>query len=87
MPIVLAVGLAIGALNGLLIILLRVPPVVVDALHVLRRCIGVDLRVAPNPKYLGERLDPRPGGLGRRRIPGALFTIGVPDRGLGRRSG
>ena len=35
-PIVLAVGIAIGALNGLLIILLRVPPVVVDALHVLR---------------------------------------------------
>ena len=46
-------GSAIGALNGLLIILLRVPPVVAT-LSMYFVLIGVDLRVAPNPKYLGE---------------------------------
>ena len=47
-PIVLAVGVAIGALNGLLIVLLRVPPVVAT-LSMYFVLIGVDLGVAPNP--------------------------------------
>ena len=83
-PIVLAVGLAIGALNGLLIILLRVPPVVAT-LSMYFVLIGVDLRVAPNPKYLGENWihelagSVEIAGLGTRGVVHAR----LPDRGLG----
>jgi ribose transport system permease protein len=75
-PIVLAVGLGVGLLSGLLIILLRVPPVVAT-LSMYFVLIGVDLRVAPNPQYLSfswvRDLATTVGP-----IPGALFTIGVP---------
>ena len=47
-------ALAIGALNGLLIILLRVPPVVVT-LSMYFILIGVDLRVAPKPEVPERR--------------------------------
>src|SRR3954452_13217801 len=50
-PIMLAIGLAVGALNGLLIQLLRVPPVVVT-LSMYFVLIGADLKIAPQPKYL-----------------------------------
>jgi ribose transport system permease protein len=75
-PIVLAVGLAIGMLNGLLIILLRVPPVVAT-LSMYFVLIGVDLRVAPNPKYLSFNWVSHLAG-SVWHIPGALFTLGAP---------
>ena len=75
-PIILAVGVAIGALNGLLIIILRVPPVVAT-LSMYFVLIGVDLRVAPNPKYLGDNwIHDLAGSVGP--VPGALFTLGFP---------
>jgi ribose transport system permease protein len=75
-PIVLAMGLAVGALSGLLIILLRVPPVVAT-LAMYFVLIGVDLRVAPSPKYLSFNwVTDLAHDVGP--IPGALFTIGFP---------
>jgi ribose transport system permease protein len=75
-PIILALGAAVGLLNGLVIILLRVPPVVAT-LSMYFVLIGVDLRVAPNPKYLGTNwIHELAGTVGP--IPGALFTLGFP---------
>lgn len=79
-PIILALGAAVGAVNGLLIIILRVPPVVVTlaAFFVL---IGVDLRMLTNPNeggylsstnwvtHLADKVGP---------IPGGVFTLGFP---------
>jgi ribose transport system permease protein len=79
-PIVLVLGAAVGALNGLLIILLRVPPVVAT-LAVFFVLIGVDLRILTNPNvggylspdnwvtHLANQVGP---------IPGPLFTLGLP---------
>jgi ribose transport system permease protein len=79
-PIILAVGAAIGAFNGLLIIILRVPPVVAT-LAVFFVLIGVDLRILANPNaggylspsnwvhHLADQVGP---------IPGGLFTLGFP---------
>ena len=75
-PIVLLLGLGIGLLNGLLIIILRVPPVVAT-LSMYFILIGVDLRVVPNAQYLGENWIHRlAGSVGP--VPGALFTLGFP---------
>jgi ribose transport system permease protein len=75
-PIVLALGVGIGLLNGLLIILLRVPPVVAT-LSMYFILIGVDLRVVPNAQYLGENWVHRlAGSVGP--VPGALFTLCFP---------
>jgi ribose transport system permease protein len=75
-PIVLLVGLLVGTISGLLIILLRVPPVVATlAMYFI--LIGVDLRVAPNPKYLSFNwINDLAGNVGP--VPGALFLIGFP---------
>jgi ribose transport system permease protein len=75
-PIVLAIGLGVGLLSGLLIMLLRVPPVVVTlAMYFI--LIGVDLRVAPNPQYLGDNwIKDLAGSVGP--VPGALFMLGFP---------
>jgi len=79
-PIVLGFGAAIGACNGLLIILLRVPPVVAT-LAVFFVLIGVDLRMLRNPN-VGGYLDSDnwvrhfSGEIGP--IPGAVFTLGFP---------
>jgi len=79
-PIVLGLGAAIGAFNGLLIILLRVPPVVAT-LAVFFVLIGVDLRMLANPNeggylspsnwvvHLADKVGP---------IPGGVFTLGFP---------
>jgi ribose transport system permease protein len=75
-PIVLAAGAAMGAFNGLLIILLRVPPVVVT-LSMYFVLLGVDLVIIPSPvtlnsswvTHLGSSVGP---------IPGAVFTLGAP---------
>lgn len=75
-PILLAIGAGVGALNGLLIILLRIPPVVVT-LSMFFVLIGLDLRVAPDPKYLTTSWV-RDLATSVGPIPGALFTIGLP---------
>jgi ribose transport system permease protein len=79
-PIILALGIALGALNGLLIILLRVPPVVAT-LSMYFVLIGVDLRVAPNPKYLSDNWIHHLAAsvnIAGVAVPGALFTLGFP---------
>lgn len=76
-PVILVGGLAFGALNGLLIAILRVQPVVVT-LSMYFILLGVDLRVAPSPKYLNESwLHELASGtiLG---VPGAAFTVAFP---------
>ena len=75
----LGLGLGIGLLNGLLIMVLRVPPVVVTlAMYFVLH--GVDLWLVPNPGVVGTRtiswIYDLAGTVGP--IPGALFTIGVP---------
>lgn len=75
-PIVLALGAAVGLLNGLLIIGLRVQPVVVT-LSMYFILIGVDLNVAPAPQYLSDSwIHHLAASVGP--IPGAVFTLGVP---------
>ena len=76
-PIMLGLGLAVGTLNGLLIIGLRVQPIVVTlAMYFILQ--GVDLILAPQPVSINttgwvEHLATHVGP-----IPGALLTIGVP---------
>jgi ribose transport system permease protein len=75
-PIILAVGLGIGLLNGFLIISLRIPPVVLTlaSYFVL---IGLSAKILAAPQYLTSTWVSNLGGdIGP--IPGALFTIGVP---------
>gem|GEM_PF-79377 len=75
-PIMIAVGMAVGMLNGLLIVGLRVQPIVVTlAMYFILQ--GVDLLVSPTPAsastgwvgHLATTVGP---------VPGALFTIGLP---------
>ena len=79
-PIILLLGAVIGAFNGLVIIVLRVPPVVAT-LAVFFVLIGVDLRMLRNPNvggYLGSSnwVHHLAGQIGP--IPGGLFTLGFP---------
>jgi ribose transport system permease protein len=76
-PITLGLGLLVGALNGVLIVALRVQPIVVT-LAMFFSLQGIDLIIAPNPasvnstgwlRHLAQNVGP---------VPGALFTIGVP---------
>ncbi len=79
-PIVLAVGPPSARSAGSDHPALRVPPVVAT-LSMYFILIGVDLRVAPSPTYLSFNwVTDLAGHVGP--IPGALFLIGVPDRGL-----
>jgi ribose transport system permease protein len=76
-PIMLGLGLAVGVLNGLIIIALRVQPIVVT-LAMYFSLQGVDLLLAPNPVSLGN-----PGWVANLAgsvgpVPGGLITIGVP---------
>jgi ribose transport system permease protein len=76
-PILLGTGLAVGLLNGLLIIVLRVQAIVVT-LAMFFTLQGVDLLLAPNPVPLSSTGWVRhlAGSVGP--VPGALFTIGLP---------
>jgi ribose transport system permease protein len=76
-PIMLGIGLAVGALNGLLIIALRVPPIVVT-LAMFFSLQGLDLFIAPNPVSMNGAgwLQHLAGSVGP--IPGGLLTIGIP---------
>src|SRR5512133_3735452 len=74
-PIILGLGLAVGVLNGLLIIVLRVQAIVVT-LAMFFSLQGVVLLVAPNPVSLSGSgwIQHLAGSVGP--IPGAVFTIG-----------
>ena len=76
-PIAAAIGLGVGVLNGVLIVVLRVQPIVVT-LAMFFSLQGVDLIIAPNPASV-----PGTGWLRHLAttigvVPGALVTIGVP---------
>ena len=75
-PILLVAGGILGTLNGLLAVLLRLPPIVAS-LASMFILTGINLRLAPTPVILfdGWVLD-----LSKQVwfIPGALLTIGVP---------
>ena len=76
-PIILGLGLAVGLLNGLLIIVLRVQAIVVT-LAMFFSLQGVVLFVAPNPVSLSGSgwIQHLAGSVGP--IPGGVFTIGLP---------
>jgi ribose transport system permease protein len=76
-PIVLGLGLAVGVLNGLLIMVLRVQAIVVT-LAMFFSLQGVVLLIAPNPVSISSSgwVQHLAGSVGP--IPGALFTIGLP---------
>ena len=76
-PIVLAIGAAVGTINGLIIVGLRVQPVVAT-LSMYFVLLGVDLSIVPTPvdlqssswvSHLAHSVGP---------IPGPLFTLAVP---------
>jgi len=75
-PIILGLGLAVGLLNGLLIIVLRVQAIVVT-LAMFFSLQGVVLFVAPNPVSLSGSgwIQHLAGSVGP--IPGGVFTIGL----------
>jgi ribose transport system permease protein len=76
-PIILGLGLAVGVLNGLLIIVLRVQAIVVT-LAMFFSLQGVVLFVAPNPVSISSSgwVQHLAGSVGP--VPGAVFTIGLP---------
>ena len=76
-PIILGLGLAVGVLNGLLIILLRVQAIVVT-LAMFFSLQGVVLLIAPNPVSISDSgwVQHLAGSVGP--IPGGVFTIGLP---------
>src|SRR5438034_1315886 len=76
-PIILGLGLAVGVLNGLLIIVLRVQAIVVT-LAMFFSLQGVVLLIAPNPVSLSDSgwVQHLAGSVGP--VPGAVFTIGLP---------
>jgi ribose transport system permease protein len=76
-PIVLGLGLAVGLINGLLIIGLRVQPIVVT-LAMYFSLQGVDLLIAPNPVSVASTgwLEHVAGSIGV--VPGGLLSIGIP---------
>jgi ribose transport system permease protein len=76
-PIVLAIGLLVGALNGVLIVLLRVQPIVVT-LAMFFSLQGIDLIIAPNPASVPGTGWVRHLATTVGAIPGAVFTIGIP---------
>jgi ribose transport system permease protein len=76
-PIVLAIGLGVGVLNGVLIVLLRVQPIVVT-LAMFFGLQGVDLLIAPNPASVPGTGWVRHLASAIGVVPGAVITIGVP---------
>jgi ribose transport system permease protein len=75
-PILLALGALVGAINGLMVARLRYPPVIatLGAFFVLA---GLDLRLVPNPVTAGPNwTNHLAGSIGP--VPGALLTMGAP---------
>lgn len=75
-PILLVAGAVLGTLNGLLAVVLRLPPIVAS-LGSMFILTGINLRLAPTPVIL---FDGWVLGLAREVwfVPGALLTIGLP---------
>lgn len=75
-PILLVAGAALGTLNGLLAVVLRLPPIVAS-LASMFILTGINLRLASTPIIL---FDGWVLGLAREVwfVPGALLTIGLP---------
>lgn len=74
-PILLLAATGIGALNGLLVAVLRLHPVVATT-GVLFLLIGLSLTIAPTPAAAPDNWsEPLAGAIGL--LPGALITIGV----------
>ncbi len=77
LPIVMLLGGAIGAINGLIIIWLRLAPMVVT-LGMYFIVIGINLKLAPTPLRLddGNWATSLAGSFGP--IPGALVSLAIP---------
>jgi ribose transport system permease protein len=74
--LVLLLGIVVGTLNGLLIIIARVPPIVATLASYFI-LIGIDLQIANTPRELTPSwISHLAGSVGP--IPGALFTIPIP---------
>ncbi len=79
-PILLAIGAAIGALSAIIISALRLPPIVVTLCGYFI-ITGVNLKILPNPvrlgpswvDHLGGSVGPVPGGLVALLIPLAMW--------------
>ncbi|MDX6344502.1 MAG: ribose transport system permease protein, partial [Trebonia sp.] len=76
-PIVLAIGLGVGIVNGVLIVALRVQPIVVT-LAMFFSLQGIDLLIAPNPASVTSTGWLRHLASTIGVVPGAIITIGVP---------
>jgi ribose transport system permease protein len=75
-PILLGLAACVGLLNGVLIILLRIPPVVLT-LAMYFVLIGVTAKILPAPTYLDSTWVSHLGGhVGP--VPGAVFTLAAP---------
>lgn len=75
-PILLAIGAVIGAINGVMIARLRIPPVIAT-LGTYFVLSGVDLDLVPNPVSASPNwTDHLAGSIGP--VPGAILTIGAP---------
>jgi ribose transport system permease protein len=75
-PILLAIGAAVGAINGVMIARLRIPPVIAT-LGTYFVLSGLDLHLVPNPVTAGPNwTNHLAGSIGP--VPGALLTVGAP---------
>jgi ribose transport system permease protein len=75
-PILLAIGAAVGAINGFMIARLRIPPVIAT-LGTYFVLSGLDLHLVPNPVTAGPNwTNHLAGSIGP--VPGALLTVGAP---------
>jgi ribose transport system permease protein len=75
-PIVLGAAAGVGLLNGLLIVLLRVPPVVLT-LATYFALIGLSAKLLPSPEFVKTTwVSHLAGHVGP--LPGAVFTLGLP---------
>jgi ribose transport system permease protein len=75
-PILLALGALVGAINGVMVARLRFPPVIAT-LGTFFVLAGLDLRLVPNPVTANENwTNHLAGSIGP--LPGAVLTIGLP---------
>jgi ribose transport system permease protein len=75
-PILLALGAAVGAGNGVMVARLRFPPVIAT-LGVFFVLSGLDIRLVPQPVNTSSRwVDALGGSIGP--VPGAVLTVGLP---------
>jgi ribose transport system permease protein len=75
-PILLALGALVGAINGVMVARLRYPPVIAT-LGTFFVLAGLDLRLVPNPVTADENwTNHLAGSIGP--VPGAVLTMGVP---------